>query len=216
MEVTKTTQTASSATTITPEESKLVLVKIAKVISLLLHPFLVSPLAIVLILWLDRGDLLEALAWAGLCAAFVVLPGILYLKRKLRRQEYTDADVSVREHRYGFYAFGGTCMAACFATLIWLDAPSVLIAGFSAALVALVVASIINRFWTKVSIHASAVVGVAAAAAFYSIELAVILVLAAIAVSWARLVLKRHTVGQAITAWVVAISSVVIVFGALR
>jgi len=190
--------------------------KVARIVSLVLHPFLVSPLAIVLILWLDRGDLVAALGWAGLCAAFVVTPALIYLRRKLKRREYTDADVSVREHRYGFYLFGAGCMAACYATLLWLQAPGVLVAGFTAALVALVAAIIINRFWTKVSIHSGAAAGVAAAAAFYSLPLAGLLILFALAVSWARLVTRRHTTLEAATAWAVAVACVVVVFGPLR
>ncbi|MCP4362710.1 MAG: hypothetical protein GY796_32295, partial [Chloroflexi bacterium] len=72
---------------------------------------------------------------------------------------------------------------------------------------------IVNRFWTKVSIHAGAMAGVAAAAAFYSIPLAVLLVAGTLAVSWARLVTKRHTAGQAIVAWVIATVCVGGVFG---
>lgn len=189
--------------------------RIARLLSLILHPFLVSPLSIVLILWLDRGDPLEALGWAALCAAFVVAPASIYLWDKLRKRQYTDADVSVREHRNGFYLFGGLCMAACFATLLWLDAPGVLIAGFSASLAALVVAVVLNRAGLKVSIHAGAMAGVTAAAAFYSLPLALLLAVGTLVVSWARLVTKRHTITQAVVGWAVALVCVAAVFGPL-
>jgi uncharacterized membrane protein len=188
-------------------------VRLARLVSLVLHPFVVSPASIVLILWLNTGNLLSAIGWAVLCAAFVVGPAVLYLRGKLKRRQYTDSDVSVQEHRNGFYIFGAICMVACFGTLLWLDAPLVLIAGFSAALAALVVAIIINRWWTKISIHTGAIVGVAAAAAFYSIPLALVLGAGALLISWARLVTGRHTAVQAIAAWAVAIISVVGVFG---
>lgn len=188
-------------------------VRLARLVSLILHPFLVSPLSIVLILYLDRGDLWEALGWAGLCAAFVVGPALLYLRQKLKAKEFTDADVSVREHRYGFYIFGGACMAACFGVLLWLNAPSVLIAGFTAALSALVISALTNRVWTKVSIHSGAMAGVAAAAIFYSLPLAILLGIGTLAVSWARLITRRHTAIQAVLGWVIAVVCVVVVFG---
>lgn len=188
-------------------------VRLARLVSLILHPFLVSPLSIVLILYLDRGNLWEALGWAGLCAAFVVGPALLYLRQKLKAKRFTDADVSVREHRYGFYIFGGVCMAACYGVLLWMNAPSVLIAGFTAALCALVVATLTNRVWTKVSIHAGAMAGVTAAAVFYSLPLAILLGIGTLAVSWARLVTRRHTATQAVLGWVIAVVCVAAVFG---
>ncbi len=204
---------SSLPTTRIQPQKQLDSLKIAKFVSLLLHPFLISPLSIVLILWLDQGNLLAAIGWAALCAAFVVAPASLYLGQKLKQKRYTDADVSVREHRYGFYIFGGLCMLACFITLLWLEAPNILIAGFIAALCALLLAALINRLWTKVSIHAGAMVGVMAAAAFYSLPLALLLALGAIAVTWARLITQRHTITEAIAAWLIALVCVGGVFG---
>ncbi len=204
---------AATPTVEAVSRSSLDQVRLARLVSLILHPFLVSPLSIVLILYLDRGNLWEALGWAGLCAAFVVGPALLYLRQKMKAKKFTDADVSVREHRYGFYIFGGVCMAACYAVLLWLNAPTVLIAGFTAALCALVVASVTNRLWTKVSIHSGAMAGVMAAAIFYSLPLAIILGIGTLAVSWARLVTRRHTAIQAVLGWVIAIVCVTAVFG---
>ncbi len=190
--------------------------RIARIVSLVLHPFLVSILGIILILYLDTGSFLAALMWAGLCALFVVAPALIYLRQKLKQKKFTDADVSIREQRHSFYIFGATCMLVCFGVLLLLDAPRVMIALFVAALVTVIVAAIATRFWSKVSIHAGVVVGIAAAAAFYSIELAVILAVASMVVSWSRLVLKRHTAGQAVAGWAIAIICTIAVFGALR
>lgn len=194
-----------------PKESQPV--KIARIVSLVLHPFLISPLSIVLILWLELGNLWAALGWASLCAAFVVGPAMLYLRDKLQKKQFTDADVSVREDRYGFYLFGGVSMTLCFAVLLWLNAPIALIAGFTAALCALVVAGLVNRLGIKVSIHLGAMTGVTAAAAFYSIPLAVGLALGTALLFWARLVTGRHTPAQALAACLIAAVCVAGVFG---
>ena len=187
--------------------------QVARLVSRILHPFIVSPLAIVLILLLDQGNFWAALGWAGLCAAFVVIPGTLYLRRKVRQRKFSDSDVSVREQRYGFYIFGIICMLLCFVTLIWLQAPSILVASFSAAIVAIIAAAIINRFWTKVSIHAGTMAGITMLASFYSWPLAALLGLATLLVSWARLVTKRHTLLQTFLGWVVAASCMAILVG---
>lgn len=186
--------------------------RVARLVSLVLHPFLVAPLSIVLVLYLDSGKFWPALGWAALCAAFVVGPALFYLRRKLKQKKYTDADVSVREHRHGFYLFGGACMVACFAVLLWLGAPPPLLASFVAALVAVTAFALITRFWTKVSIHSGIMTGVAVMVAFYSIPLALLLALGAFMVGWSRLVLKRHTLNQALLGGVVAVFCVVVVF----
>jgi len=67
----------------------------------------------------------------------VIAPAILYIRRKLKRKEYTDADVSVREHRFSMYAFAGVCELVCLATLLIFGAPRILIACFFAAILAL-------------------------------------------------------------------------------
>jgi len=189
--------------------------KLARLVSTVLHPFIVSPLAIILILWLDQGDLMMAVSWAALCAAFVILPGALYLRQKLKQKQFTDADVSVREERYGFYLFGALCMGICFAVLLWLDAPRILIASFTAALMAIILAAIVNRLWTKVSIHVGTMAAVAFMASFYSGGLGFSLALGALLISWARLVTKRHDLVQAMLGWLIAAICVVTVLGLL-
>lgn len=187
-------------------------IKLARFISLLLHPFVVAPLALVLVLYLDSGDFRSALGWAGLCAAFVIGPALIYLHRKLKQQDFSDADVSIREQRHGFYLFGGGCMLICFAVLFWLEAPQLLIASFTAALVTIMAFAIITRLWTKVSIHTGIMAGVTAMVAFYAIPLALLLGIGTLFVAWSRLVLQRHTLRQVVLGGVVGIASICLVF----
>ncbi len=200
---------ASATVTVTGPSIDL---RVAKRISLILHPFLIAPLSIVLVLYLDTGNLLSALGWAGLCAAFVVAPAGLYLRKKLKKKAYSDADVSVRKQRYGFYVFGTSCMVVCFAVLLWMGAPQVLVAFFGAALLSVVSAAVLTRFWTKVSIHAGVMAGATVAVVFYSLAWGGVLAGLTLLVSWSRLVLKRHTLQQAILGWMVAVVCVAGVF----
>lgn len=179
------------------------------------HPFLVSPLAIVLILWLDQGDFLAGIRWAGICSGFVILPALLYLRDRLRTRQFSDADVSVREHRYGFYLFGGACMGACITALLLLKAPRLLIVGSVTGLLAVALAALVNRVWTKVSIHAGVVVGTATALAFYSIPWAVLFGLISILVCWARWKSGHHTPLQLALGSLIAAGSVIAAFSAL-
>ncbi len=176
----------------------------ARLLSLVLHPFLVAPVAIAGILWLDLGNLRAALGWAGLCAAMVVGPALLRLLRKLRRHEVGDADLSHREERFGQYGLGALCMVLCYAVLQLLQAPELLRLGFRAALLAVLAASLVNRFWTKVSIHAGVMAGVTLAMLPYHPPMAAALAAATLLVTWARLVLHQHTVPQVLLGWLLA------------
>lgn len=187
-------------------------IRIARLVSLVLHPFLVSPLSIVLVLYLDSGAFWSALGWAVLCAAFVVGPALVFLYWKLKHKHFSDADVSVSHQRHGFYIFGGACMIVCFAILLWLNAPPLLITSFLAALAAVIVSAVVTRFWTKVSIHSCAMTGVTTMVAFYSVPIALLLTIGTLLVIWSRLILKRHTLSEAILGGVIAVSCTLLIF----
>jgi len=185
---------------------------LARAISLVGHPFLVAPCALYVLLWLDQKDPWIAARWTLLCAGMVLAPALLYLRRKLVRKEFTDADVSVREHRFGFYLFGGSCMLACAAVLILLHAPRLLLAGMVTSLFALGMAVFLNRYWTKVSIHAGTLSGIAAALATFDWRLSMPVLLLALLVSWSRIRLGRHSAVQLLAGVLLGLISVALLF----
>jgi len=117
--------------------------------------------------------------------AFVIAPTLLYIRRKLKCKEYTDADVSVREQRFGIYLFADVCELLCLATLIIFGAPQILIACFIAAILTLILGALINT-QTKVSVHMAVMGGCTAALSYLSPALGILMVGASIAVGWAR------------------------------
>ncbi len=168
-------------------------VRIARIVSWALHPFLIAPVAIMLILRLDGMSLAQAAEWAALCAGFVILPVGGFIIYKLIHHQVTDADVSVREDRYGLYALAVGCMAACVLVLWRLGAPRPVQAVFASGLTTLVAFGIVTRLWVKVSIHTGMLGGVATAVAFFSLPLAAVLLVCTLLVAWSRLALGRHT-----------------------
>jgi membrane-associated phospholipid phosphatase len=141
----------------------------------------------------------------------VVFPALVWLAWAIRRQRYADADVSVRHHRYGFYAFGLGCLLLCHGTLAWSGAPAVLRAGVVAAMLAVASGALANRFWGKVSIHAGALTGIAAVSSLYSLPLALALGILAAVVAWARVAMGRHTVVQTLAGGLLALVCVLTV-----
>lgn len=180
----------------------------ARLISLVFHPFIVSPAAIVLVMKLDGVSLAVALAWSAVCAGLVIVPVLLYLAYNLARKQYTDADISVREDRYGIYAFGTACMMFCLAALFWLDAPRELLKIFSGGLVTIIAFGLMTRFWTKVSVHVGLLSAATTAVAFHSLSLGAVLGAVVLLVAWSRWMLGRHTIAEMAIGW--ATSSLII------
>lgn len=187
--------------------------KVALWLSRVFHPFLIAPLSIILVLYLAVGSVEVALKWALICVAFVVLPAALFLYSQLKRGTVSDADLTAREHRYGLYAFGGACLLACLAYLYWARAPEILIAALIAAVLANGIAMAVNRLGFKISVHVGTLAGIVVALGYLSLPLAMVVGLIAVAVSWARKVLKRHTWAQIVLAWAVAAGCTIGVFG---
>lgn len=184
--------------------------QISLVISVILHPFVVGPMAMVLVLYLDSGNLRSALWYAAVCAALVIGPTFTYLLIQVVRQRFSNADVSIREQRHGLYIFGVTCMLICLGVLLWLDAPRVLVVLFLTGFGTIAAFAVITKLWTKVSIHAGTIAGTTAAVAFYSLPLAGLLALGTFLVSWSRLTLKRHTLFEVMLGLIVATTVVVV------
>jgi hypothetical protein len=178
--------------------------RLARWVSQGLHPFLISPLAVLAVLYLDTGSLWQALKWAGLISLLILAPATLYLQRKLARREYSDADVSLTHQRNGFYIFGAVTMLVSFAVVLWLQPPEVLISLFVAGLITLAAAILITRLWLKASIHTGVMAGSAAALAFYSLPLAVAMIGLTLLVAWARVTLRRHTLPEVVVGFTIA------------
>jgi len=182
--------------------------RIAQLISLVFHPFIVAPFALVLVTKLDGSSWVSALAWSAVCAMLVILPALLYMAYNLARKQYTDADISVREDRYGIYAFGTACMALCLAALFWLEAPKSLLKLLSGAFATIVVFALMTRFWTKVSVHVGLLSAATMAVAFQSLPLGALLGAITLLVGWSRWVLNRHSLAEMVAGW--ATSSLII------
>lgn len=184
---------------------------LARLLSQVFHPFVIVIPTMIIAIYATTFDWLAAIGWTALCVAFVIAPAILYIRRKLKRKEYTDADISVREHRFGIYAFAGVCELLCLAILVIFGAPKILIASFFAAILALVIGTLLN-IQTKVSAHMAAMGGCTAVLFSLSPMLGVLMIAASIAVAWSRLYLNQHSLLQIILGWTIAVLSVIVVF----
>ena len=162
---------------------------VARWISILGHPFIVLPLVIAL-----TSKSIETTA---------VLIGVIAVMtfaivRKVRRGDWNDFDVSLREHRPGVYARAIPLVAAAWLLTSWLRRPAPISWGFGVAIAVMVIAAALNRFRLKVSMHAAFTSYAATLPVTTMPALAAGLAVLALLVAWSRVVLGRHTVTEVI------------------
>jgi membrane-associated phospholipid phosphatase len=186
-------------------------VRIAGWFSHVFHPFILSVVTLPLTIYLSTGLLGLAILWTAISTAALLLPLAVFIAIMVKIGRYSDFDVSVREQRTGPYLVAGGGLVLLTAIIILGGAPLISRACIYAAILAAAAAAVINRF-SKVSVHAMTAAGCAIVLLYLSLLAGILMVTAAAAVSWSRIPLKRHTLRQVITGWVVAIASVAIVF----
>lgn len=181
-------------------------------LSRVFHPFTISLVVYWAVMYLAGTPALEALLWTVTGLFVVIVPLLMVVLNNVRRGRFTDMDVSTREHRYGLYVLAIACFALLIAILNFFEAPPVAISCLYAAAATLLVGAVLNRTLTKISLHAAAMGGCAAMLFFVSPPAGALLGLIALLVGWSRIHLNRHTPGQVLLGWLVAVLCTVVVF----
>ena len=159
---------------------------------------------------LGRGLLYGAITafFAGGLPYAILLLGI-------RRGILGDRHLTERRERPAMMAIGMVSVTTGLLITWWLGAPRALIALVAAMVAGVVVSLAITVFW-KISIHAA---GAAGTVAILVIEFGPALwatLPIVVAVAWARVTLRDHTVGQVIAGSIVGFLVAVSVMSALR
>ena len=169
----------------------------ARWISRLGHPF-VLPLAALLVVTLRVVPTQEALGIVALSAATITLPVLLYTRRQIRRQRWSDYDVSVREDRYRLYPL---ILVVCggSAVIFWLlGAPAFMLRGILGGTTLAFVAMLIN-LRSKLSLHTALATLCALVILALVPPLGVAASIFAALIGWSRVVLRRHTVVEVVS-----------------
>lgn len=186
--------------------------RLAQWVSTLFHPFPLSVLTLAVVIYLDGASFWDAIKWTVIGFGIVILPLAIYLIVNVRSGRYSDLSISIREQRHTIYIVAAVCFTILVLIFIWFEAPAIALACLYAALATIAIAAVINGLATKISLHAVAVAGCAAALFWVSPPLGLFLAAAGIAVSWSRMRLNHHTLPQILLGWGVASGSVFAVF----
>jgi membrane-associated phospholipid phosphatase len=181
-------------------------------LSRVFHPFVITIPTLALALLLTGSTWHESLLWTSVAVAIVTLPLALWVAVNVRRGRYSDSFVTIREQRRSLYLLAGICFIALTVVLSVTRAPIIALACLYAAVGANTIAAVVNRYVTKVSLHATATAGCAAVLFSLSAPIGAVLWLITLAVGWARVRLAHHTIGQILVGWGIATACVWIVW----
>jgi membrane-associated phospholipid phosphatase len=185
---------------------------IARLISNILNPFLITAVIIVLLAFKDAVSTTEALKWTVISLVISVLPvlvAVTYLVKYKKMDAFYD---NTRKQRYAVYLLASV-LGAIGCGLMWgLKAPELLAVTFTAGFAELVVFMGINFYW-KISLHTAFVAGaVTILCLVYGVIVIWTLVFLPL-VAWARIELKQHSVIQVVLGGILAAGIVAAIFG---
>jgi membrane-associated phospholipid phosphatase len=163
----------------------------ARWISRIGHPF-VLPLVALLAVTRSVLPLPQAVGIVALAAVTITVPLLVVTRRQIRGRQWTDYDVSVREHRHGLYPVILATLLVSMLSFWLLDGPAFMLRGLAACMVLTVVAMLVN-FVSKISLHAALSTFCAIALLALQPWLGLAACVFAALIAWSRIVLRRHT-----------------------
>ncbi len=171
--------------------------RLAKLISTVLNPFLVSLAVVMLLSFNSTSSILDALKWVLISLGLSTLPVFAVIISLVRNNKLEGISIKVREQRNKIYLMASICAVVSCAVLYYMAAPLVLVATLVSGLLAVVMFMSINLWW-KISIHSAFIAGsVTILIAMYGYIWAVTIVLLPL-IGWSRIELEHHSPAQVV------------------
>ena len=126
--------------------------RIAALISNIFNPFVIGMALILLIALGSTVNLAEALKWLLLLTCINILPIGLFMVYLVRHDRLDNLFVTVRRQRTKLYVLATVLFGISCITLLFLDAPLILMALLVATFASNVIFMLVNLRW-KVSLH---------------------------------------------------------------
>jgi len=185
--------------------------KIASLISNILNPFIIGSLLILLISFQSTGNTLEAVKWSAILLALTLLPTYLAAVYLVGRKKMDRIFTDVRQQRTSIYIVTILLAVITFAILLFLKAPTMLIALCVTGVTATVLYTCINLWW-KISLHAAFTTTMVTILVILFGYLGAISIVLIPLIVWSRLKLNCHTPMQLIAGALLAVINAGTVF----
>ena len=189
--------------------------RVARIITELLAPVPVATILLFVVAWHSTHSPARALVWGGVSALFATLVPLLYLLRGVRRRQFTDRHVRLREQRPLAFLVGIASLLIGLALMVVLGAPRELLALVAAMGVGLIVSLLVTLLW-KISVHVAVVAGAVVILVLVFGPLLLILGPLVALVGWARVEVADHTPAQVIAGSALGAIVAAVVFMLLR
>jgi membrane-associated phospholipid phosphatase len=186
---------------------------LAKLISNIINPFLVSFTVIALLAFESTASTTEALKWLSISIVLSVLPVFVFVVYMVRIRQLDGIFINPRKQRTRIYVLA-TCLGiAGVVVLHFTQAPKLLMVTFVTGLASIVIFMSINLYW-KISLHtgfitAATTIIVIVYGGFYSFFVILVPL-----VGWARLNMKLHSWQQVASGAVLASTIALTAFSA--
>lgn len=178
---------------------------IAQLISTIMHPLIVAPVAFVILLR-HCGNLnpSQSLLFFGLILVAIVIVPLLSVVRLKRRGKTASLDVPERANRINPFLISVLGYLGIWIALKLTGAPAEISAMMLIYTVNTAIATVITHFW-KVSVHGMALGGPIAALGFLVSPQFYWFLLAAPLMIYSRVKLKAHTVAQVVVGFLLGL-----------
>jgi hypothetical protein len=186
--------------------------RVARILSIVFHPLPTAGYLLLAMTALDATSFWSGVGWAAVALALCVGgPGVT-LWFAVRARRVADYHLKLREQRPRVLATSLGFAALAFAVLLVAHGPRGLVVALAVGLVNGVILTLITLGW-KISLHVATMTGALAVLWWRLGPWVVTLVLVVLALAWARVALRRHTVSQVATGVIItaAVSAGVIV-----
>lgn len=167
---------------------------IAKIISGIASPLIISILLCFSLVYASSLDLFFALQWSFISILFVFVEG-LFVIYGVRKKIFSNYDVSDRKQRPPLFIFTGILCLLYLAFILLFNGPRVLIIGLGGLILGVIIAIVVNQK-IKASIHMEAFTAFAVTQGIlYGGWWWALIILVPI-VAWSRLTLRRHSLPE--------------------
>lgn len=170
--------------------------KIAKIISVLGHPLLTIPVYTIIITF-SVYDYSKAFFVSFIIVGCIFLPITFWNYFQTKRGRYTNFDVSVQKDRDSMYLFAIPVLTLALIIFYFTHQSNALILNILFALILLVASYLVN-FFIKCSGHVSLTIFLSFMLMPVNFVASIFILFCSILIGWSRVVLKRHTIKEAI------------------
>ena len=173
---------------------------VAKVISTVMHPLFLPVVVLLLVTYAGSSRIRVFLGWALIILFFLIVLPLTYVYLKSPRaasgaKRIQDPAVFFRQHPRGICVVGLVCALPCILLLMFLNAPSLLVATLVALLATSLALALVNMFY-RASYHLAAITTLVIAVVLIWGQVAFPVLAAIPLVGWAIYSLRRHSLAQ--------------------